>query len=271
MVIDVHRASSDNKVLQCDGLLMVHCCLCIGRTNAVILDIEGTIAPVSFVADVLFPYAMREVRRHLQDTWHQPETRSCLAELQGYLDADGYTAPQPSSTEEQMLDFVSSALIDMMAKDKKYTPLKRLQGAIWRSGYQKKELVADVFDDLVLSLQRWTSRGIKVYIYSSGSREAQGLLFGHTQYGDLRRYISGYFDTMVGPKNDSNSYQEIALSIGESDTSKILFATDVFAEAEAASRAGIRAVLVLRPGNKPLPSVHEFLTVHDTSEFDALL
>lgn len=271
MVTDVRRASYDPKVRRCDGLLIVHRCLCVGRTNAVILDIEGTIAPVSFVADVLFPYAMREVRRHLQDTWHHPETRSCLAELQSYLDADGYTTPQPSSTEQQMLDYVSSALIDMMAKDKKYTPLKRLQGAIWRSGYEKKELVADVFDDLVHSLQRWTFRGIKVYIYSSGSREAQGLLFGHTQYGDLRRYISGYFDTMVGPKNDANSYQEIALSIGEPDTSKILFATDVFAEAEAASRAGIRAVLVVRPGNKPLPSAHEFPTVHDTSEFDALL
>eukprot|EP00963_Diacronema_lutheri_P011945 scaffold1518_cov331-Pavlova_lutheri.AAC.19 len=250
---------------------MVHRRLRVGRTNAVILDIEGTIAPVSFVADVLFPYAMREVRRHLSDTWHLPETKACVADLQRYLDADGYIAPCPSSSEKQMLDSVASALVDMMAKDKKYTPLKRLQGAIWRRGYRMGELVAEVYEDFVSSLRRWTCQGIKVYIYSSGSREAQGLLFGHTQYGDLRRYISGYFDTTVGAKNDLHSYAEIALSIGEMDKDKLVFATDVFAEADAASQAGFRAVLVVRPGNKPLPDVHEFPLVSSMSEVDALL
>lgn len=39
---------------------------------------------------------------------------------------------------------------------------------------------------------------LKVYIYSSGSRLAQRLLFGYTNYGDLRKYLCGFFDTTVG-------------------------------------------------------------------------
>lgn len=52
---------------------------------------------------------------------------------------------------------------------------------------------------------------------------------------------------------EAQSYDEIALSLGVDAPSQILFATDVYAEAAAASQAGWRAVLVKRPGNKPLP------------------
>lgn len=43
-----------------------------------------------------------------------------------------------------------------------------------------------------------SSKSIQVYIYSSGSREAQRLLFGHSEYGDLRKYFCGFFDTTIG-------------------------------------------------------------------------
>lgn len=57
--------------------------------------------------------------------------------------------------------------------------------------------------------------GVQVSIYSSGSREAQGLLFGHSEVGDLRRYLSCYFDTTVGGKRQVESYTDIALSLGK--------------------------------------------------------
>ncbi len=58
-------------------------------------------------------------------------------------------------------------------------------------------------------------------IYSSGSREAQRLLFAHTAPtasgaggGDLRRFLGCYFDTAVGGKREAGSYAQIALSLG---------------------------------------------------------
>ncbi len=43
----------------------------------------------------------------------------------------------------------------------------------------RSELFRDVPDALV----EWRSAGIKTYIYSSGSREAQRLFFGYSQVG----------------------------------------------------------------------------------------
>lgn len=243
----------------------------VGNVRAIILDIEGTIAPVSFVSDVLFPYAMREVKQYLHETWHHPETRACIAELKNYLDGDGYSIPPVSGDKYEVQEALSSALIDMMSKDRKYPPLKRLQGAIWRGGYRSGALVADLYEDFFVSLRKWTAMGIKVYIYSSGSREAQGLLFRHTRHGDLRSYISGYFDTTVGRKNEAKSYEEIAMFIGETDYTRLLFATDVHAEALAASKVGLQTILVVRPGNKPLPQESSFPVVFDTTGIDSWL
>jgi methylthioribulose 1-phosphate dehydratase/enolase-phosphatase E1 len=103
------------------------------------------------------------------------------------------------------------------------------------------------------SLVEWRNAGIKTYIYSSGSREAQRLFFEHSQAGDLRPFLCGFFDTTAGPKGEAGSYANIQATLGVDDASSVLFATDVLAEAQAAAGAGWRAVLVTRPGNKPLP------------------
>ena len=42
-----------------------------------------------------------------------------------------------------------------------------------------------VYDDVHKAFHLWTSKGKKVYIYSSGSVEAQKLLFGYSVDGDL--------------------------------------------------------------------------------------
>jgi len=90
-----------------------------------------------------------------------------------------------------------------------------------------------------------------VAIYSSGSVEAQRLLFSHTTVGDLTSMISGYFDTRTGPKMESMSYAAIAAAIGVAPA-EILFFSDVVRELDAAREAGCRTRLVIRPGNAPV-------------------
>lgn len=72
------------------------------------------------------------------------------------------------------------------------------QGHIWRVGYANGELKGVVFEDVPEALSKWHTSGTKTYIYSSGSREAQRLIFGFTNFGDLRGYLSGFFDTTIG-------------------------------------------------------------------------
>ena len=62
---------------------------------------------------------------------------------------------------------------------------------IWRRGYESGELVSHLFEDVPRALDRWTSSGLDVRIYSSGSIEAQQLFFGHTAYGDVTPLFSG--------------------------------------------------------------------------------
>jgi hypothetical protein len=50
------------------------------------------------------------------------------------------------------------------------------------------------------ALTEWRNSGLKTYIYSSGSRLAQRLLFGYCTAGDLRTYLHGFFDTTSGSK-----------------------------------------------------------------------
>lgn len=74
------------------------------------------------------------------------------------------------------------------------------QGHIWREGFRSGAIKAELFRDVPDMLVQWRTAGIKAYIYSSGSRQAQKDLFGHTTAGDLRPYLCGFFDTRSGPK-----------------------------------------------------------------------
>lgn len=123
-----------------------------------------------------------------------------------------------------------------------------------------------MYDDVPNALETWHALGTKVYIYSSGSRLAQRLIFGNTKFGDLRKYLCGFFDTTVGNKKETKSYIEIAESLGVDDPSEILFVTDVYAEAAAAKAAGLEVIISIRPGNQPLPENHGFRTVESFSE-----
>ncbi|CAL8467184.1 g6720 [Coccomyxa elongata] len=230
------------------------------QTHAIVLDIEGTVAPISFVTETLFPYARERVKDHLSSTYDTEETQADIALLREQSDEDvkagtaSSAIPAASEGKEVVLKAAIASVFAQMDADRKTTALKSLQGHIWRAGFQQGAIKAELFRDVPDSLVRWRNSGIKTYIYSSGSREAQKNLFGHTTAGDLRPYLCGFFDTRVGAKIEAQSYKEIGLSLGIDKPSQILFATDVYGEAVAAKEAGWEAVLVVRPGNKPLPA-----------------
>jgi enolase-phosphatase E1 len=207
-----------------------------GETDAakaprlILLDIEGTTTPITFVTETLFPYA----RAHMRP----------------FLDRHGRSAE-------------TASLLSLMDRDSKAPELKALQGRIWEEGYREGTLAGDVFDDVPRAFARWHDAGTPIGLYSSGSVLAQQWLFRTVAAGDLTRYIRWYFDTAVGAKREPASYARIAEAV-ETPPSAITFVSDTTAELDAASIAGMRTVLSLRPGNAPQPpSDHRTITSFD--------
>ncbi|XP_071725896.1 probable bifunctional methylthioribulose-1-phosphate dehydratase/enolase-phosphatase E1 1 [Rutidosis leptorrhynchoides] len=236
--------------------------------RCIVLDIEGTTTPISFVTDVLFPYARDNVRRHLEETFDTDATQDDIKLLRSQVQDDlqnGVAGAVPIPSDDAGKQEVIAALVanveGMIKSDRKITSLKQLQGHIWCTGFEKSELKGVVFDDVPGSLEKWHASGVKVYIYSSGSRLAQRLVFGYTDHGDLRNYLCGFFDTTVGNKKETKSYVQISESLGVNKPSEILFVTDIFQEAVAAKAAGLEVVISVRPGNGPLPENHGFRTI----------
>ncbi|KXJ14468.1 enolase-phosphatase E1 [Exaiptasia diaphana] len=249
--------------------------------NVILLDIEGTTTPITFVKDTLFPYARKNVEKYLNNNWESEECQQDIIALQKQSEKDkdleGVISICKSEdikgmdekSRQNLINSVVKSVAWLMDADRKVTALKQLQGHIWTKGYEDGELKGEIYDDVVPALKRWTSLGYKVYIYSSGSVEAQKLLFGYSTEGNLLKFFSGHFDTKIGLKIESESYQNIAKSI-EEDPSAILFVTDVVKEAEAATEAGVETVISVRPGNSPLSNADK-QTYKTIESFDELL
>lgn len=211
--------------------------------SAVLLDIEGTTTPISFVHRVLFPYAAAALPGFLAAHAGEPAVAAVCDAIRA--DADASEAALGGT------DAVLAVVRRQMAADTKATGLKALQGLVWAHGYQRGALRGELFPDVPDALHRLRQAGRAVAIYSSGSRLAQELLFRHSTAGDLTPLLDGYYDTTSGPKRDPASYARIAAAWGR-DPAGILFCSDVAPECEAAAAAGMQAVLLLRPGNPPL-------------------
>lgn len=229
-----------------------------------VLDIEGTLAPITFVKDVLFPYAFENASNYLTKEWANDNIKSLVQDL--------YTQYLQDKTQniDSTLPVFSSpdSIVDVVkyvqwniTKDRKLTPLKTLQGLIWKEGYESGSLLSDIYEDVPPVLQALSQAGVKISIYSSGSRQAQHLLFRYSNCGDLRQFLTAYFDTKVGYKQESTSYSEIALSLGVDSPSDILFVTDVLGEAKAAAAAGLSAVIAKRVGNAEITEAHNFKVI----------
>ncbi|KAH8340612.1 hypothetical protein KR059_002449 [Drosophila kikkawai] len=219
--------------------------------KVVLVDIEGTTTSISFVHDVLFPYAKENVNKFLRDSWKSDDTKQIVQDLQQvpqFADYKGTLNAPPAELDAELITGFVRYLID---KDLKVTPMKTLQGLIWAQGYASGELKGHVYEDVPAAFQAWRDAGLRIGVYSSGSVAAQKLIFGHSIAGDLMTHLSAYFDTHVGHKQEQQSYENISKSL-EVAPEQILFLTDIPGEAAAARSAGLQAILLQRPGNAPL-------------------
>jgi enolase-phosphatase E1 len=208
-------------------------------TQFVLTDIEGTTTSISFVYDTLFPYFKQHAVAYAQSHLAEPEVHEALSQIADTLSQE---LAKPITTEEAI-----KFLTHWTSADRKDTPLKTLQGIVWRDGYAQGALKGHLYPEVASVLQRWHSQGIGLGIYSSGSVEAQKLLFGHTASGNLTPLFSHYFDTRIGHKRETASYHNIAQEIGIAPQA-ILFLSDVEAELEAAANAGFQVTQILRTG-----------------------
>jgi enolase-phosphatase E1 len=225
--------------------------------HAILLDIEGTTTPISFVYDVLFPFARSHVKEYLVTHFDQPAVRVDVSYLREEHATDVSRSLNPPAWLAGPGDVVIDPLVAyvhwLMDRDRKSTGLKSLQGKIWQRGYQDGILRAQVFPDVPPALECWHKGGFKVSIFSSGSVLAQKLLFAHTEAGDLTPFLAQYFDTTTGPKTTADSYRRIASALAVLPA-RVLFISDVVAELDAAHAADMRTLLNLRPGNHPQPA-----------------
>lgn len=220
--------------------------------KAIVTDIEGTTSSLSFVKEVLFPYARANLADFVRLHAEAPQVKTVLEESCKEVGAELDTG--------QLI----AQLIQWLDEDKKVTPLKSLQGLIWEAGYQKGDFKGHVYQDAAASLKAWKAKGVDLYIYSSGSVHAQKLLFSHTEYGDLTPLFSGYFDTHVGGKKDRGSYCKIAKQLGV-PAGQLLFLSDIKEELDAAKAAGFQTLWLTR-GCTPEPNAEH----RQVSSFDRI-
>jgi enolase-phosphatase E1 len=143
---------------------------------------------------------------------------------------------------------ILSALQQWIVEDKKVTPLKALQGMLWEHGYRNGDYRAHIYIDAYEKLKQWHAEGLKLYIYSSGSIQAQKLFFGFSEYGDMLSLFSDFFDTTSGPKQHEESYRTIIGAIGL-PAEEILFLSDIVQELDAAKAAGLQTCWIVRPAD----------------------
>jgi 2,3-diketo-5-methylthio-1-phosphopentane phosphatase len=267
------------------------------RPKLYLLDVEGTVAPLTLTTEVLFPYARAHFEtflwqsveeignrvREMRDRGESGEADQIFAEDGVWRDVMMLTIenshehdpgaprilpevevnenPGPggerscvSMSPGYAIPHVLEYVFWLMDHDRKSTALKSLQGKIWKRGFESGELKGTLFDDVPEALRRW-SAGARVAIYSSGSVEAQKLLFRYSNFGDLTPLIAGYFDTRTGPKMESASYAAIAAAMKVAPA-ELLFFSDAVRELDAAREAGCGTRLVVREGNAPVEGGH---------------
>ncbi len=218
-------------------------------TPLILTDIEGTTSSISFVKDVLFPYARNALPAFVREHGAREDVRRWL---------DAVAVEHGAVCSDDVIVEILQGMID---EDRKHTALKALQGMIWSEGYSSADFTAHIYPDAAAKLRDWHASGSPLAVYSSGSVPAQKLFFGHTDAGDLTALFGGWFDTEVGHKRDADSYRTIARRLDRA-AGNILFLSDVVEELDAARDAGMRTVLIDRLEDYPQPRLGDAARGH---------
>ena len=218
-----------------------------------LLDIEGTTCPASYVSETLFPYATEHLPSFVSKNMRDNEVRNILKAAEHEWMNDNCEASiklkeKHSSTEDNSPEGVIQYLLHLIKTDQKSTSLKDLQGKIWLAGYQRGELKAEIFPETAGCFRQWAQDNILISSYSSGSIQAQKLLYKHTNHGDLCSIIHQWFDTHTGSKKRAQSYSKISQRLKASPRN-VLFVSDSSEECDAASESGMLTLFSLRTSN----------------------
>lgn len=221
--------------------------------KAIVLDIEGTTCPVSFVSQTLYPYAQKKLAKTINTP--NPKTtilnaiQDVIAEWKEDTDKTSkelliQTKSQTSPGNKEVIRYLDY----LIQCDRKSTALKELQGIIWEQGYANGELQSPLFEDVIPAIDHWKKQGLLVAVYSSGSIKAQQLLYSNTQSGDISDRFSKWFDTRTGSKLDASSYTKISEAF-KLEPQSIIFVSDHPGECDAAQASGMQTRFCLREGN----------------------
>jgi len=200
------------------------------NTAVVLCDIEGTTTSLEFVHAVLFPLSRNRMQEFISDHWNEPWLQSEIAAI-------------PAHGPDEVVRLLRS----WIDTDQKHPALKLIQGKIWKSSFESGEIKSHLYADVPENFRKWHDRGIRIAIFSSGSAEAQQLLFRYSEAGDLAPYIERFFDTRVGSKREPGSYQKIADDLNVAPV-QILFLSDIQQELDAAAASGMKTAQILREG-----------------------
>jgi enolase-phosphatase E1 len=211
------------------------------RIKYILTDIEGTTSSVHFVYEVLFPY----FRTHLNDLTKHAQINEVKQAFSEVIEIAAQEESRHLTTTEEVL----ACLHKWSEEDRKLTPLKALQGVIWKNAYETGAITGHVYDDVPTALNQWRTMGLKIGVFSSGSIAAQKLLFQFSDFGDLSGHFSNHFDTTTGSKKELATYQKITQFLGF-EAEQILFLSDISAELEAAAAAGMQTIQLLRPSTE---------------------
>lgn len=202
--------------------------------RAIVVDTAGTTTDLNFIEDILFPYSAKVLPAFLEENKNNVLVENCICDVQDI-------ALEPDAD----LARVTEILLQWIEEDRKATPLKTIQGLIWKQGYANGEFKGHIFPDFIEALDGYKQQGLRVYSFSSGSVDAQKLLFGNSDAGDLTDKFNGHFDTRTGNKRFKQAYCNILNTISLSPK-QILFVSDVLEELKAASEAGLNVVQMVR-------------------------
>jgi len=200
--------------------------------SALILDIEGTLCPITFVHETLFPYVHANLDSFLDSHFGEESFQPILDALRKQAaedlasdDAKLKEAPEiPAGKGKAAIDGFKTNVTWQMSWDRKGGALKTLQGEMWKVGYEAGEIKGFIYPD-VPGLFKQLQGNVPIYIYSSGSILGQKLIFKHSNHGDLLPYIKGHYDTGIGSKLEKESYEKIREDIGDVG-GKLLFVSD---------------------------------------------
>lgn len=223
--------------------------------RAVILDIEGTIGDIDFVKNIMFPMTKEKLPLYLK----KPQQAGITSEIDEVK--KDIAAEQKKEVSWVQQEEVLEYLINCIDEDRKYTPLKAIQGKIWAEAFLSGQLVSHFYDDVLPALKRFSEHDLLIAVYSSGSIAAQKLYFKFSSAGDLSGFVRAWFDTRSGPKTDPASYQHIAADLGL-PAGELLFFTDNLNELEAATQAGWQTAQLLRDNVLPADNFDQHPSLH---------